>query len=139
MAVTATPALFQKLRISPITIVNADASTVKTVFTPGANGSRVYAMGATNTDITARVVAISLTRSATNYLLTTINVPAASGTDGTNSTINLMKLDMWPSLSVDSEGNRYINLESGDTLSVNTTSTVGVGKTFTVTAMGADL
>ena len=69
MSTSSVPVLPQTPKITPVTIVNADGTTVKTVFTAGANGSKIVGLSATNTDAAGYTLQVWLTRSATNYLL----------------------------------------------------------------------
>ena len=63
-------------------IANADASGQKTVVTAGASGSKVTALYASSTDTSARVIAISIVRSATTYLLASPTVVLRAGDPG---------------------------------------------------------
>lgn len=135
MAVTSTPVLVQTPKITPITIVAADASNQKVVATAGANGSKVVGLSATSDDTASRVLVVSLTRSAVNYVLASVTIPIASGTDGIAKAINLLDAAMWPGLPIDNDGQAYFFLESGDTLSVKTTTTVTAAKTITIVAV----
>ena len=138
MAVTATPAFPQAVVITPITIVNADASNKKTACTAGSNGTKVVSLTACSDDTSNRIVQVFLTRSATNYLLGSVIVPTLSGTDGAAAVVDLLNAQLVPGLPVDNDGQRYIFLKSGDTLTVATTTTVTTAKTVTITCNSAD-
>lgn len=138
MAVTATPIFPQALNVTPQTIVNGDGTTAKTVFTAGSNGSKLEVMNISSTDTSNRDVAIYLTRSAVNYLLTTIKILANSGNNNAIPATDCMKNAQIPSLSIDAAGNRFLLLKSGDTVSVAATTTVTAAKTITIITNGAD-
>lgn len=131
MAVTATPVFIQTPKITPITIVAADASNQKVVATAGSNGAKVVGLFVTSNDTSNRVLQISLTRSATNYLMASFVITTLAGTDGATAVINALSSTYWPGLPVDNDGQQYFFMESGDTLSIATTTTVTAAKTVT--------
>lgn len=139
MALTNTVPFLQTAKITPATWTNADsANTKKTVVTAGSNGSKVVALLATSTDTSARAAQIWLTRSATSYLLGSVSVPAASGSDGTTAGINLLGVTLIPGLPVDNDGQVYLFLQSGDTLQVSFTTQVTSAKAVDVVCVSAD-
>jgi hypothetical protein len=117
-----------------VQIANADGSSQKTVVTAGANGSKVTSLIASSTELTAnnRDVQVALVRSATSYVLVTTTVPFSAGFAAGNSPINLIALV--PNLPTDNDGQRYLFLESGDTLVVSSLTTVTSGKIISVHA-----
>jgi hypothetical protein len=134
MAVTATPVFVQNPKVTPVAFVNATASTKQTIVSAGANGTKVLAMFATSTETaTARTFNIWLTRSGTSYLLITYTVPINSGFDGVAAPLNMFS--NWPSLPVDNDGQRYLFLESGDTLQASCTTSITAGKEIDITAV----
>ena len=126
--------LVKQPRRGLIQIVNADASANKTVVTAGANGSKVVSLLATSTELTAnnRDLQVSVIRSATVYILATITVPFSAGfTAAVPAPINLLVNIPLP---VDNDGQRYLFLESGDTLVVASLTTVTAAKTISIHA-----
>lgn len=139
MAVTATPAFVQTPKIGVVQCVNADGTSAKTVVTAGANGSKIVSLTATSDDTSARIFRIGLVRSATTYVLATINIPIASGTDGTAAAVDMMSIISWPGQPLDNDGQRYFFLQSGDTLTVTlTTGAVTAAKTVSFAANYGD-
>lgn len=125
--------------ITPITIVNADASNKKTACTAGSNGTKVVSLTACSDDTSNRIVQVFLTRSATNYLLGSAVVTTLAGTDGATAVVDLLNnTTIFPGLPVDNDGQRYLFLKSGDTLTVASTTTVTAAKTVTITCNSAD-
>lgn len=126
----------QTPKITPAAFTNSDsANTKKTIATAGSDGSKVTAVTAASTDTAARVAQLWLTRSATSYLLGSVSVPAASGSDGSTSHGNLLISSLLPGLPMDADGQRYLFLESGDTLQVSFTAQVTSAKEIDVVAM----
>lgn len=138
MSTSSVPVLPQTPKITPVTIVNADGTTVKTVFTAGANGSKIVGLSATNTDAAGYTLQVWLTRSATNYLLGSLSLPANAGFNGSAASTNLFASGWVPGLPIDNDGQPYLFLESGDTLTVGVTVAVTAAKTVTVVAVGAN-
>lgn len=138
MAVTATPVFVQTPKVGVVQIVNADASNSKTVITAGANGSKAVSVTVVSDDTSARILTLRITRSATNYPICAVSVPASSGTDGTTVAVNLVNSTILPGLPTDNDGQRYLFLQSGDTLTVVSGTTVTAAKTITLTAVYAD-
>lgn len=135
MAVTHQPVFVQTPKIGVASFVNADGTTKKTLVTAGADGSKVVSITATSTDVAARVARIWLTRSATSYLLGALSIPAASGSDGATAGVNLINTTIWPGLPIDNVSQRFIYLESGDTLQISFTVAVTAADEIDVTAI----
>ena len=138
MAVSFQPIFVQAPKAGVAAFVNADGTAKKTVVTAGANGTKVTAVTAASTDTSARVIALWLTRSATSYLVTSAQVAVASGSDGTTPTTDLLGSTLWPGMSVDGSGQRYLLLQSGDTLQASMVVAVTAVKEVDVTAVYGD-
>ena len=138
MAVSHQPIFVQTPKQGIASFVNADGTTKKTIATAGTNGTKVTAVTAASTDSATRVVTLWLTRSAVSYALTAASLAITSGTDGTTPGTNLMGSTLWPGLSVDGSGQRYLLLQSGDTLQASMVTAVTAAKEIDVTATYAD-
>jgi hypothetical protein len=113
------------------------AGTLKTVYSAGANGSKITAFSASTNDGTvAHVVTIYITRSAVDYILSAVNVPVNSGTNGTVPSVDLLSLI--PGLPVDNDGQKYLFLQSGDTLRATFATALTASTKIDVVAIGAD-
>lgn len=123
---------------SRITIVNADAQTQKTGYTAGANGSKIIAIIATSTDTSSRDVQISLTNGGTSYPIGTKTVPLSSGTVAGTNAVNLLDTTNMVGLPIDSDGNPFLYLISGDTLTFSALVSVTAAKTIAIHVFGAD-
>lgn len=134
-----TPVIVQSPKVGLAQIANADASNKKALVTAGSSGSKVTAIRACSDEAsTARVLQLILTRSATDYLLGSVSVPALSGTDGAAAVKDLLNTTDMPGLPVDNDGQRYLFLQSGDVLNVKSLTTVTSGKTVNVSAVYGD-
>lgn len=134
-----TPTLVKQPRVGVVQIANADASNWKTVVTAGANGSKVTDLIASSTELTAnnRDVQVAITRSAVHYILGTTTVPFSAGfTVAAGAPIDLLAII--PNLPVDQDGQKYLFLESGDTLDISSTTTLTSGKVISAAAIYGD-
>jgi hypothetical protein len=134
------PTLVKQPRKGLVQIANADGSNNKTVVTAGANGSKVVSLFASSTELTAnnRDVQVSIVRAAVTYVLATTTVPFSAGfTVAAFGPINL--LAAIPNLPIDNDGQRYLFLESGDTLVVASLTTLTAGKIISVHSDYGDL
>jgi hypothetical protein len=107
-------------------------------FTAGADDSNVKAILATTNDTTTINLAIYLTRGAVDYLIGTVNVPVASGTNGSAGTVDLLSASAFPGLPLDNVGKRYIPMKTGDTLKIGAIATMTAAKTCWVSVLGED-
>jgi hypothetical protein len=122
-----------------VQIANGDAQTQKTVYTGGANGSKLVGLIFSSTDTSARDVQISITNGGTSYVLGTVTVPIGAGNSGSVPSVNGFNSTQLPGLAVDSDGNPFIFLLSAsDTLTVSALTTVTSGKLISVNVMGGD-
>ena len=119
-------------------ILPADTTSAKTVVTAGASGSKITGIVATSTDTVARVVTLSLVRSAVSYPLGAVTVALASGTDGVTPTTTFLGTTLLPGIPVDNDGQPYLFMQSGDTLTVASAVTVTAAKAVAVTAVYGD-
>ena len=132
----AVPTFIKQPQNGKVQIANADAQNQKTVYTAGANGSKVVALMAVSSDTSARDVQISITNGGTSFPIGTVSVPIGAGNTSAAVSVNLLNNATLLGLPVDSDGNPYINLISGDTLTVSALTTVTTAKLITVTAVG---
>lgn len=132
------PSYIKQPQNGKVQILPADTTALKTVLTAGASGSKVTSLIATNTDsANARVIQIFIVNGGTNYCLGTINVPLNAGFASGVNAVNLLDPTIILGLPLDSDGNPYINLISGDTLQAASLTTVAAGKAINVIAATA--
>lgn len=139
MAVTATPAFPQAVNFGIGQITNGDTTTLKTIWTAGANGSLLQALFLSSTDTADRTINFYITRSATDYLVCTITATANSGNSATIAAIDVLRHAMLQGLMYDMAGNRQLRLKSGDVLKFASTATITANKLITCFADGEDL
>ena len=139
MAVTSTPALPQAINLGIGQITNADTTSLKTIFTAGANGSLLQSLGLSSTDTADRTINWYITRGGTDYLLFTCTAPLSAGNSATVAAIDVLRHAMLPWLQYDMAGNRQLRMKSGDVLKFASTATITSAKLITAFADGEDL
>jgi len=138
MAVTETP-IFPQTVVNEIQkIENADGTSLKTLITAGADGTRIDAIILTSTDTSHRDLQLFITISGTDYLLATTTVQANSGNSNTIPSINLLASFNMVSLAVEANGNKVLFLKSGAILKIKTTTTVTAAKEVVALVVGGN-
>jgi len=140
MPMVATPVFPQTIKNYVQTFVPADtAGTIKVIAVAGTNGTKIEALNITSTDGTAHDLNIYVTVSAVNYLLGTVSIPINAGNTNAIVSVDVLRHTQLPFLPYDPNGNRYIYLASGSTLSIGiVVAVVTAAKTVTIFAQGAD-
>lgn len=140
MAVTATPVCVQTPKNTLMNFVEGTdaAGTFKTIYTAGADGSKVTGINAATDADETHLLSLIITRSAVDYLLGAIDMPVTSGTADTIPPVNA--LAAMSGLPVDNDGQAYLFLESGDTLRATfaTAFTGASGHRIDVSVIGGD-
>ncbi len=138
MTVTATPIFPQTIQNYVVQIANADASNSKTIATAGANGSKIETLVVASSDTSARDISFFITISSTNYLLGTVNIPANSGNTNALPSVDILRNPQVPGLAYDANGNKYLYLKNGATLTCTALTTVTSAKLISINAIGGD-
>lgn len=138
MALVHQPVFPQTPKSGVVSFVNADGTTKKTLLTAGTEGTKLVSVTATSTDSSARVCQLWLTRSATSYLICALSIPANSGSDGTTAAVNIVNSTILPGLPVDNVSQRFIYLQSGDTLQASFTAAVTATKEIDLLAVATN-
>jgi len=121
-----------------IQILNGTGTANVTVYTAGASGTKVVAILVSSTDTSPRDVQIKVTNGGTDYVLGTKTIPANSGTAAGTAAVNLLDPNVIVGLPLDSDGNPFIYLISGDTLTAAALTTVTSAKAININAVVAD-
>jgi hypothetical protein len=138
VAVSNLPIFPQAINLGLQSITNGDGTTAKTIFTAGANGSKVETIEVSSTDTVNRDLQLFITRSATNYLLATVQVKVNSGNANNVPSTNILGSTQLPAIATDANGNPTLFLKSGDTLTAAVTTAVTAGKQLAIIANGGD-
>lgn len=124
-------------------IQNSDASNLVVLWTPGAAGSKIRAIGVSSTDTASRDLALYVTKSGVDYLLGTVSIPLRSGDLNNTPAVDLLNAlsggnPLMPWIRTDADGAKYIELESGAVLKGKALTTITSGKTWDFAMHGGD-
>ena len=117
-----------------VTLTSSDTTAWKTVYTASADDAMVKMLSAASDDTAAVNLRIGIDIGGTVFQIGTVNIPIATGTNGTANAVNLMNRTALPFLPIDGVGNPYIPLKAGSILKVAALATMTAAKTLTVTS-----
>lgn len=128
MAANVQPIFPNVISNGSVAIANADAQAVKTLFTAGANGSRIMRLNLVSTDTSARDVGIYINA----ILVATVSVAVAAGTVSTTAPKNVFAdPNMAGVVYYDALGNLVVDLKATQVLGINAPVSVTSTKTIT--------
>jgi hypothetical protein len=117
-------------------ILPADTTAQKTIITAGASGNKVVSLIASSNDTAAETVNVSLVRSGVTYVLCSTQIPIGAGVTAGVPAVDLLALAV--GLPLDQDAQKYLFMESGDTLVVNSIATITAAKTLSFHADHAE-
>lgn len=138
---TSTPVFPQTLGNGIQQFANADGNgsgNAKTLYTAGANGSKIEAILVSSSDTSARDLVICIYISSTLYVLTTFSIPITAGLTNAIPCVDLLRHTQFPGLANDANGNRYLYLASGSLLKAYMGTTVTSAKLVNVLTQAGD-
>lgn len=93
------------------------AGTYKTLYTAGSNGSKCSAVWENNNDASAtHLITLEIVNSSVKYGGAAMTTAVSDGYANGVPAKNMMASTIWPGLPLDSDGNPFFFLNSGDTL-----------------------
>lgn len=120
-------------------IAPADTTTLKTLFTAGAQGSRVDNILVTSTDTASKDLQFVITYSAVDYVIGTLTIPANTGFTAAVVPISVFNHTNFINyLGVDANGNKNLFLPIGAVLKVKSLATLTAAKVISVICQGGD-
>jgi hypothetical protein len=138
MAVTATPIFPQTILSPAVQILPADTTTLKTLHTAGANGSVVMNIQVGSTDTSSKDLQFYLTISSTDYLLSTITIPANSGFLSSVPFVSVFASTQFANMLLDVNGNKALYMTAGAILKVKSLANVTTAKIINVVGQCGD-
>jgi len=130
---SATPSFITTPKTPAVAFANADGTAYKTVLAAGSNGSRVDTLFGSNTDTAVTtVVQLALTKSAVDYVIGEVSIPANAGTNGVVKSVAMLNPTDIPGLTYTENGAIY--LETG--VSLRARCKVAVAGVFAVQICG---
>lgn len=138
MAVTATP-IFPQTILSPVVqILPADTTTLKTLYTAGANGGVVMNIHVGSTDTASKDLQFYLNIGGTDYLLSTLAIPANSGFTNSVPMVSVFASTQFANMLVDVNGNEALYLTASSVLKVKSLTTVTTAKAISIIGQCGD-
>lgn len=127
--------------VQAATYSNAGGTTERDLISSAAYDRRIYTMAASNTDVTARAMAIKLRKDGTSYLLYTANIPASSGNSTTIVQTDLFRDSISMSDPIfqktyEPDQGFYFNLPAGWAITGTLASAPAIGSTITIISEG---
>ena len=115
------------------------AGTYKTLYTAGSNGSKCSALWETNNDGSAtHLVTVEIVNGGVNYGGVAVTTASNDGYANATPAKNFMAPSNWPGLPLDSDGNPFFFLASGDTLKATFATALTASKWINLAVICAD-
>jgi len=128
----------QTINFGSVAILPADTTTIKDLYTAGAEGSIIRSVTCVSDDTAAVNLRVFIYDGSSSIQIGTVNIPIASGTNGTASSVDVINMSSIPSLPLDGNGKRILLLKAGQKLQVAALATITALKTVTVSAIAED-
>lgn len=135
---SAVPFVFGTPHMGLTQLSTATGTTPQTIAAGGASGSKITSIGVVSESSAVAVLQLSILRAAVNYSLGATSIPANSGSDGATAAVDLLGSTLLPYLAVDNDGQKYLFLESGDTLQAKTTAAIPAGRLIHINSCRGD-
>lgn len=138
MAMNTVPRFPDVPKWNAVTILPADTTTLKTLWTPPANGSKIVSINVASDDTATKDMQLWVSKGGTDYLLGTKTIAITAGFITGTPAFNWFDGVQIPAIPVDADGQRYLLLESGAVLKAKVTVAVTAAKTIYISAFGMD-
>ena len=132
MAKTTTLPITQNIKRIANSFTSADTTTLKTIYTAGANDAIVKWIGARSSDTAAVNLALYINDGTTDRIIGYVRVAIASGNDGATAATDLLGGTLLPQLPYDQNGKRVIPMQAGDILKAACLVTMTAVKTLDI-------
>lgn len=134
MPVVSTPIFPQTIKTGVAQIAPADTTTLKTLVTAAANGTRVDNIFVTSTDTSAKDLQFVVTISSVDYVVGTLSIPANSGFTNSVPAVSVLSHSQFATMNTDQNGNKNLYLASGAVLKVKSLTNVSTSKVISIIA-----
>lgn len=115
-----------------ITFTNADTTTIKNIYTAGADDSLIKSIAVTSSSTTDADALFYLFNGTTRFLFGHLDVPANAGFNGIVNQVNGLNKTNFPCLEMNSSGVAFLPLKTGWSLQVALKNTLAAGEILTV-------
>lgn len=117
------------------TFVNADGTSLKTLYTAGADDAIVKSIMCTSNDTSTVNMKIVVNDGSTDRIIGTVAVATLSGTSGSAAAVDLLSASLLPGLPLDQNGKRVLPLQGTHVLKVAPLAAVTAAKTVDIVAV----
>jgi hypothetical protein len=128
----------QNIKNPCVSILPADTTTLKTLYTAGANDAVVKAINISSTDTTARNVGLYINNGVSDFLIGVVNVPITAGDTGAVASVDVLASALIPSLPLDQNGKRVLPMQATYILKVGALVAVTAAKEIDVTCVAEE-
>lgn len=134
MAANVTPIFPVAVNNGRVTIVNADGTTAKALFSAGANGSRIDQIVCSSDDTSAKTIQLIVNDGTNDNIVGEVAIPAGAGTNGSTKAVKVINATDLPWLS--DSGSIFI--KTGYSIKVKSKAAVTAAKTLTFVLFAGD-
>ena len=125
----------QEIEVVGKRLTSSDTTSYVTLYTSATNDSVVKSITVTTTDTSAVNLKIAINDGTTDFLLGTVRVALASGTDGAVASVDILGSSLLPGLPRDLNNRTILPLKNGYILKVGCLATMTAAKQTDVIAV----
>jgi hypothetical protein len=125
----------QEIEVVGKRLTSSDTTSYVTLYTSATNDSVVKSITVTTTDTSAVNLKIAISDGTTDFLLGTVRVALASGTDGAVASVDILGSSLLPGLPRDLNSRSILPLKNGYILKVGCLVTMTAAKQTDILAV----
>jgi len=125
----------QEIEVVGKRLTSTDTTSYVTLYTSATNDSVVKSITVTTTDTAAVNLKVAVNDGTTDFLLGTVRVALASGTDGAVASVDILGSSLLPGLPRDLNNRTILPLKNGFILKVGCLSTMTAAKQTDILAV----
>lgn len=134
MAANQVPIFQKNPKIQCQSVLAADTTTQKTLFTAGIEGALIDNVSVTSDDTAAAILVVTVNDGASDCKVGEVTIPIGAGTDGTTPSVNLFDQTAMPFF----QSGGGLPLGASAILKVNAKVTLTAGKKIELVTFGGD-
>ena len=125
----------QAIKNPSVTILPADTTVLKVLYTAGTNDAVVKAISVRSNDTAAANVVLAINNGTADSILGVVNVPIMAGSTGAIPSVDLLNSSLLPGLPYDQNGKRVLPMQGTYVLKVGVLATITATKQIDVTTV----
>ena len=125
----------QEIEVVGKRLTSSDTTSYVTLYTSATNDSVVKSITVTTTDTSAVNLKVAINDGTTDFLLGTVRVALASGTDGAVASVDILGSSLLPGLPRDLNNRTILPLKNGYILKVGCLATMTAAKQTDILAV----